>query len=137
MVEIEEVQTLLDIYVNKINVVLQFFFNLFNFKNPSKLWRRGLVNRIGYLDEKKQIEYSFHGAGCTVEFENGEIISFDFLEDDTFTFDLFKFETFVLDKIENKESMISFFQKIELYKEGEIWKIRERSEGSVPGSVAF
>jgi hypothetical protein len=127
MVQIEEIQVLLDSYVERIQEVIQIFMNCFGHKNPTKLWRQGLIDRTGFLDEKKQIEYSLHGAGCTIEFPNEEIISFDFLEDETITFDLFKFENYVLGKIRNKESVIGFVKKMELYQEKGEWKIREKS----------
>jgi hypothetical protein len=126
MVQIDEIQILLDLYVSRINLTLQLFIKKFNVKNPCKLYWQGLVNRKGFLDVEKKIEYSLHGSGCTVEFDNGDIISFDFLEDDSTTFDLFKLETFVSERITASNELANLFQKIELYKEGEKWQLRNK-----------
>lgn len=128
MVQIEEVQNLLDIYVSRINVALQLFIKKFKVRNPCKLYWQGLVNRTGFLDNDQKIEYSFHGSGCTIEFENGDIVSFDFLEDDSITFDLFKLETFLSEKIKRSNELANLFQNIELYKAGEKWKLRNKVE---------
>lgn len=35
-------------------------------------------SRVGYLDDKQTIKYSFHGFGCYVDFGNGEEVDFDY-----------------------------------------------------------
>jgi hypothetical protein len=128
MVQIEKVQTLLDIYVSRIDIVLKLFINKFKVKNPCKLYWLGLVDRTGFLDNEQKIEYSFHGSGCTIGFENGDIISFDFLEDDSITFDFFKLEIFISERINVSNELANLFQKIELYKDGEKWKLKNKVE---------
>jgi hypothetical protein len=129
MVQIEELQNLLDLYVSRINITLQLFIKKFKVKNPCELYWQGLINRIGFLDDEQKIQYSFHGSGCTVEFDNGDIISFDFSEDDSITFDLFKLEIFVSERTNASTELANLFQKMELYKEGERWKLRNKVEG--------
>lgn len=123
MVLITEIQSLLELYTNRINTIVDKFSIKFGQKNPAGLWRQGLIDRTGFLDDA---EFAFHGAGCVVEFENGEIVSFDFLEDDTFVFDLFKFEIFVSSKLPDQEENIEkIFQTIELLKTDGQWRVRE------------
>lgn len=86
---------LLKSYEDKIDLVMNLFAAKFGSKNPTKQWRMGIVDRVGILDGEYKVEYSFHGAGCTAELENGEVISFDFLEDNSPTYDLFKFQLFL------------------------------------------
>jgi hypothetical protein len=123
MVQIIEIQSLLELYVEIINNITRQFLIKFGKVNPSKLWRQGSIERTGVLDNGKT-KFSFHGSGCTIEYEDGVIVSFDFLENDTFTFDLFKFENFVLSKLPNEDVSISeIFQKIKLYSDCGQWKI--------------
>jgi hypothetical protein len=129
MVQIEEVQNLLELYVSRINTTIQLFINMFKVKNPCKLYWQGSVKRTGFLDNKGKIEYSIHGSGCTVEFDNGDIVSFDFLEDDSITFDLFKLEIFVSERLNNSDDLAKLFQKIELCKEDDKWALRNKVEG--------
>lgn len=82
-------------YETQIKTVIDYFNSKFGTQNPIRKWRNGLIERTGYLDDEKQIEYSLHGAGCTVGFNNGEIISFDFSEDGGYDFDAFKFKIFI------------------------------------------
>lgn len=127
MAQIEELQNLLDLYVDKINVALQLFKDRFKVKNPRRLYGQGLLNRTGFLDAENKVEYSIHGAGCTVEYDNGDTISFDFLEDDSITFDLFKLQVFVSERLGDSDELTKSFQEIELYQEGEKWKLRNKS----------
>lgn len=103
MVQAEKINQLLDNYKKNISIVVDLFISNFGVKNPIKKWRNELIPRTGYLDKKKSIEYSFHGVGCTVEFANKEIISFDFDKEDKFILDKYKFWIFVNSGNEPKE----------------------------------
>jgi hypothetical protein len=103
MVLTEKTNQLLDNYKTNINIVVDLFIANFGVKNPTKKWRNELIPRTGYLDKKKSIEYSLHGAGCTVEFANEKIVSFDFDKDDKFVLDKYKFWMFVNSSNESKE----------------------------------
>lgn len=95
MVQIKILNNFLTQYESKINIVIDYFTENFGVKNPTKKWRNGLINRTGFLDKEMQVAYSFHGAGCTAEFNSGEIVSFDFDEVDEYSFDVFKFKLFL------------------------------------------
>lgn len=100
MVNIVEIKSFFDLYKCKIESIVDFFYSEYGVKNPIKLWRNGVIPRIGYLNLDGKALYSLHGSGCTVEFDNGQIVSFDFSDDKLFNFDIFKFKLF-LESISN------------------------------------
>lgn len=85
----------LDLYDSKINMVLSLFVEKFGLRNPVKKWWNGLIDKSGYLDAYNQVEYFFHGGGCSVYLANEEVVSFDFDENDDYGFDNFKFLLFL------------------------------------------
>lgn len=119
---------LLELYLDRVNLIKSYFLMKFGYANPLKQYWQGNIKRTGILEFEHKIEYSFHGSGCTVEFANGEIVSFDFLEDDTITFDLFKFRLFVesLPGGDDRD-MDELFNRIELVRVGESWIVNELS----------
>lgn len=124
MVQVTHLNNLLELYLGRVNLVKDYFLMKFGEVNPLKKYWQGVIERTGVLEFEHRIEYSFHGGGCTAEFERGEIVSFDFLEDDTITFDLFKFKLFVESLQENDDSDIDeVFSRIKLEKAGESWKV--------------
>lgn len=126
MVQIAEINRLLDLYIHYIIAIRGKFLEKFGRGNPVGMWRQGLIDRIGFLDDNNKIEYSFHGAGCTVELENGEVVSFDFSEDGGFTFDLFKLNLFVSSVLPDKEEEVDkLFRKLTLYKVDDYWVVGE------------
>lgn len=86
---------LLEQFEDRIQKVIDGFVQKFGVRNPLGLWRNGFIDRIGFLDNQETIEYSLHGAGCTVEFSDGAIVSFDFGLKQEYTFDRFKFNVFL------------------------------------------
>jgi hypothetical protein len=126
MVQITDIEYLLELFLSRINTILNAFSTNFGEINPIYKWRNNLIERTGFLDKEKTIEYSFHGAGCTIEFPNGEIVSFDFLDSQRFTFDLFKFKLFVLSKLSHEDEIEKLFQSIELLKENNCWIIQKK-----------
>lgn len=117
MVNKDIINKLLNEYEKNICSVVTLFNEKFNTSNPVKKWRNGEIQRIGFLDDKKLIEYSLHGAGCTVEFQDKCIVSFDFDVTDQYTFDLFKFKIFIesVNEYEKYSSIVDdFFNNIEV-----------------------
>jgi hypothetical protein len=99
----------------------------FGVKNPIEKWRQGLIKRTGYLDRNNEVQFSLHGAGCTVEFANGEIVTFDFTEDEKINIDLFKFKIFVLSYLSNNETEIDeYFESITLTKKNDMWEVEKK-----------
>jgi hypothetical protein len=86
---------LLKLYEYSILEVIDLFVLNFNERNPTKLWRNGSIERIGYLGVSRVIEYSFNGAGCTVSFPDGRIVCFDFDINNDYYFNKFKFLIFI------------------------------------------
>lgn len=127
MLQVKELNDLLEEYLIRIHLIMDRFETLFGRRNPAGLWRKGLIPRIGFLRDNHKDEFSFHGAGCTVEFETGELVSFDFMEDDTISFDLFKFELFVLSKKYNEKEVSELFKRITLIRNGSTWMLIEKS----------
>jgi hypothetical protein len=123
MVQIEKINRFLNIYEDYIIVSINYFIENFQVKNPNSKWRNGLVKRTGFLDKDSKIEYSFHGVGCTIEFNNGEIVSFDFSENDDYSFDFFKFKVFLET---NSQLDISNLNLEDIFKEFEVKKINGR-----------
>jgi hypothetical protein len=62
--------------------------------HPIALWRNGTMERIGVIDSNSKINYSFHGAGMTLEI-NDKILSFDLDENGSWSYDSFKFFNFL------------------------------------------
>lgn len=113
MVNSKELQHFFNLYSHQIKVISDFFQAQYGVKNPLKLWRKGEIPRIGNLNLENYGIYSFHGAGCTVEFDNGQVISFDFSEDELFNFDKFKFRIFLesINIIITDEELETFYPK--------------------------
>ncbi|PWV56683.1 hypothetical protein C7475_1011200 [Chitinophaga sp. S165] len=70
---------------------MDLFYQKFGVRNPTSKWRDGLIARTGFLDKNNKIQYSLHGAGCTVWMEDEETIFIDFLEGEDYSFDSWKF----------------------------------------------
>lgn len=83
----------------------------FGSSNPIPLWRSGRIQRTGHLDAEKQIEYSCHGAGCTVDYA-GRIVSFDFDGDGQFCYTPFKFALFVDDDSLDEQELVLKFTEL-------------------------
>lgn len=95
MVNMKEIEYFFSLYKDRINIIINLFEIKYGVKNPIKIWRNGLIPRTGYLDINNKTNYSLHGFGCTVEFDNGEIVSFDFSDNEIINIDAFKFELFL------------------------------------------
>lgn len=116
---------LLELYLKRIDEIVNLFQINFGVKNPIGMWRSDLIERIGFLTtETGEIEYSLHGSGCTVERTNGEVISFDFLENDIVHFDLFKFQLFVESILGESDDLNQEFKELKLVKNGTSWEIQ-------------
>lgn len=118
----------LQLYDERIQHVKEGFKDKFGFENPIIEWRRGHIKRTGFLDSFEKNEYSLHGNGCTVEFENNEIISFDFSETDEYNIDNFKFQLFidslrVIDE-KTKRDIKNMIQSKRIIKNNGIFEIR-------------
>lgn len=116
----DEITIIMLAFEDEISEIIRLFNMKFHTRNPLKIWRNGLIEKNGYLDFSKETEYSLHGAGCTVEYNNGKLISFDFDEEDNFCYSPFKLMLYAQSMGENlSESQIqSEFQNLE--KEGKI-----------------
>lgn len=104
------IQNSLSVYEEAIKKVINLFEEKFHVPNPLSMWRNGFIERVGYLDSDNNIEYSLHGAGCTIVLKDDTIISFDFGTSDNYTFDVFKFKVFVETSpllIENRDFILS------------------------------
>jgi hypothetical protein len=111
------INKLLGNYQREILNVIGMFNSTYGIKNPSKYWRIGKIDRIGFLDITKMVEYTLHGGGVTVEFDKGKLVSFDFDQNDDYTFDPYKFQLFIeTDESINidKTSIIKFIENNEL-----------------------
>lgn len=132
MVQIADLNSFLISYEAKINTILNLFKHEFGVKNPQAKWRHGLIPRTGTLKGDCEMNYSFHGAGCTVEYFDNEIVSFDFFED-TYSFDLFKFKLFIESNpsVRIDESDLDLILKnIELVKSENGYKIISKSSNT-------
>ncbi|WP_044174115.1 hypothetical protein [Flectobacillus major] len=57
-----------------------------------------------------------------------QAVQLNLREDDSIIFDLFKLELFVSERLKHPNELTKLFQKIELYKEDEKWKVRYKVE---------
>lgn len=93
-VQEQEVLQLLTNYGKDIRLVLQLLEEHFAIANPILEWRSKHLDRVGFLDVKNGVEYSMHGAGCTVEFGEEKLVSFDIDETGNYCFDAWKFKLY-------------------------------------------
>ena len=89
-----EVLCLLSQYKVAIEGVRHLFSQQFAGANAVRDWRRLHLARVGYLASDHTIEYALHGAGCTVEFAQGTLVSFDVDERGNYLFDVWKFKLY-------------------------------------------
>lgn len=108
--------TVLENFESLIEEIIKLFNQKFGEGNPLKKWRNGLVERVGFLGVDNSIEYSFHGAGCTIEFNDGRIVSFDFDENGMYVYSIFKFKLY-LDSSLNDFKFLSLEELTELVNE--------------------
>lgn len=127
----ETTKELLETYIKKIEETIDLFQIKFGVKNPIGMWRNNLIERVGFLTtDDGEIEYSFHGSGCTVETPDGEVISFDFLENDIVHFDLFKFQLFAESVLGESADLDKEFKNLKLVKNGKSWELKIKSINS-------
>lgn len=91
--EIEVLRLLAD-YGKDIRFVIQLSEKRFGIPDAIRQWRSKQLDRTGFLDAARTIEYAMHGAGCTIEFENGKLVSFDLDERGSYCFDPWKFKLY-------------------------------------------
>ncbi|RZJ93099.1 MAG: hypothetical protein EOO60_05930 [Hymenobacter sp.] len=89
-----EVLRLLSQYREAIEGISNLFSQRFAGVNAVRDWRRHHLARVGYLDGNHTIEYAMHGAGCTVGFAQGKLVSFDLDESGNYLFDAWKFKRY-------------------------------------------
>lgn len=92
--EESEVVRLLTDYGKDIRLVLQLLEEHFRIPDAIWQWRSKGLDRIGFLDVQRTIHYAMHGAGCTVEFQDGKHVSFDLNETGNYHFDAWKFKRY-------------------------------------------
>jgi hypothetical protein len=85
---------LLHAYGRDIRLVLQLFRQHCGIANPVKACWSQQLQRTGFLDAEQSLAYAVHGAGCTVEFPAGTLVSFDLDERDQYRFDPWKFKLY-------------------------------------------
>lgn len=100
------VAELLAAYGRDIREMLQFFRHRYGIDNPVKAYHRGRLQRTGFLQENGTLEYSVHGAGCSVESPEGRLVSFDLDERGQYLFDAWKFKLYAdnpaVDELDNQ-----------------------------------
>jgi hypothetical protein len=89
-----EVLRLLADYGQDIRLVLQLLEERFKIPNAIHQWRSKQLDRTGFLDVARTIHYGMHGAGCTIEFKEGKLVSFDLDEMGSYCFDSWKFKRY-------------------------------------------
>ena len=118
-----EIRDKLSEFEFQIRDVISRFKTSFGDTTPNHLWRSGRIERTGFLDADKRIEYSFHGAGCTVDL-NGKIVSFDFDLGGQFCYTAFKFFLFLNDEAVDENDLSKAF--VELVEQGTMTHIPNR-----------
>jgi len=108
---------------SQIRKVIEVFIDSFGQANPGPLWRQGKIDRVGYAGVNKEVGYSLHGRGCSVDF-NHKHISFDFDQKGDFVYTPFKFMLFLPeDSVEHSDLESLFLRFLE---EGEFELIAGR-----------
>ena len=94
MLSESEISRLLASYGKDVRLIIRLFKDQFATTNPVHAWRSEQLNRVGFLDAEKTIEYVMHGAGCSVEFKDGKLVSFDWDTTGSYYFDPWKFKLY-------------------------------------------
>ena len=98
---------LLAAYGRAIRGMLYLFHERYGIDNPVKAYHSRQLPRTGFLHESGTLEYSVHGAGCSVESADGRVVSFDLDERDQYRFDAWKFKLFAdnptVEEMDNQE----------------------------------
>jgi hypothetical protein len=89
-----EVLRLLADYSKNIRLVIQLLEERFGIPDAIQQWRSKQLDRTGFLDVARTIHYGMHGAGCTIEFKEGKLVSFDLDEKSSYCFDPWKFRLY-------------------------------------------
>jgi hypothetical protein len=89
-----EVLRLLTDYGKDIRFVIQLLEERFGIPDAIRQWRSKQLDRTGFLNVAKTIQYGMHGYGCTVTFKKGKLVSFDLDEMGSYCFDPWKFKRY-------------------------------------------
>ncbi|WP_219161619.1 DUF6896 domain-containing protein [Hymenobacter profundi] len=81
-------------YGEDVRLVIQLFQERLAATSPVYAWRSGRLDRTGFLDTEQTMGYALHGAGCTVEFNERKLVSFDWDETGNYSFDAWKFKLY-------------------------------------------
>lgn len=89
-----ELVRLLANYGKDVRLVIQLLEERFGVPDAIRQWRSKPLDRVGFLDMEENIQYALHGAGCTIEFQDGKLVSFDLSETGGYDFDAWKFKRY-------------------------------------------
>ena len=117
MITDEHKIALLADFEKEIEGVIALFQKKYGTKTPHKLWIDGKIERVGFLDENKNIEYSLNLSGCGVEFNGQKDISYDIDSSGIFLYGSYNFLMY-LESIEftnvfpNEKAIYIFFNNL-------------------------
>lgn len=107
----ENLFTLINIYLQKVEFCVAEFQKTFGDIYPIKAWRDNLTARTGQLNHG--LSYEFHGIGCTFLLNDEYFVDFDFTPDLGHNgFDLWRLKQFILEN--NDVNITKLYPNIDL-----------------------